>query len=320
MMHGASGAEGVELDIVHETRYDYAAPLSQAHHLAHLQPLADAHQWLLEYGLSIEPEPGARFELADAFGNACHHFSLALPHGELVVRSHSRVRVIPRFDQLDAARSPTWESVRSALRYVACAPFDPAVEFVQPSPYVPRLEPLRTYARLSFPPGRTVVEGALDLMHRIHADFTYRSASTDVDTPLAKSFEQRVGVCQDFAHVMIGAMRMLGLPARYVSGYLLTQSAVGGAQMVGADASHAWVQIYAPATSGLPPDGWLDLDPTNDIVPAGGHVRVAVGRDYGDVAPLRGVIRGGGRHVLSVGVSTRRVDVPGAAGPVVATS
>jgi transglutaminase-like putative cysteine protease len=161
-----------------------------------------------------------------------------------------------------------------------------------------------------------VAEGAVELMQRIHADFSYRSRSTDVDTPVAEAFERRIGVCQDFAHVMIGALRMLGLPARYVSGYLLTHAADGHA-LVGADASHAWVQLYAPGTPGLPDDGWLDLDPTNDTIPATDHVRVAVGRDYGDVAPLRGVIRGGGRHTLVVGVTTRRHDHP-AAGPVVA--
>jgi transglutaminase-like putative cysteine protease len=307
----------VELSVVHDTRYDYAAPVSQAHHLAHLKPLHDAHQQLLDFTLRIEPDPGDLSERIDAFGNAAHHFSLALPHGELHVRSSSRLRVAARFESLDAASSPPWDGLRDRLHYVARAPYDPAVGFVQPSPFIPRLEPLRAYGRSSFPPGRPVVEGAIELMQRIHGDFSYRSQSTQVDTPVAEAFERRTGVCQDFAHVMIGALRMLGLPARYVSGYLLTHAAADGHALVGADASHAWVQLHAPGTPGLPDDGWLDLDPTNDAIPATDHIRVAVGRDYGDVAPLRGVIRGGGRHTLAVGVTTRRHDHP-AAGPVVA--
>jgi len=308
----------VELEVTHDTRYDYAAPVSQAHHLAHLRPRVDGHQALVDFDLVVMPAPDARHEHADTFGNACLHFGLTQPHRVLTVRAHSRVRVVARFDGLDAARSPAWETVRDRLRYVARAPFDPAVEFVQPSPQVPRLEALRAYGAASFQAGRPLAEGAVGLMRRIHADFGYRSQATQVDTPLAHAFEQRAGVCQHFAHLMIGALRMLGLPARYVSGYLLTQSGADGHALVGADASHAWVQVYAPGTPGVPADGWLDLDPTNDAVPATDHVRVAVGRDYGDVAPLRGVIRGGGHHALSVGVRTRRVGRDGTAGPVVA--
>jgi transglutaminase-like putative cysteine protease len=155
-------------------------------------------------------------------------------------------------------------------------------------------------------------------MHRLHAEFRYEARSTQVDTPLAQAFAQRSGVCQDFAHLLAGALRMLGLPARYVSGYLRTES-TDGVRHIGADASHAWVQVWAPGTPGVPPDGWLDLDPTNDLVPGADHVRLATGRDYGDVAPLRGVIRGGGRHVLTVGVTTRPVPPENVAGPGVAS-
>jgi transglutaminase-like putative cysteine protease len=142
-------------------------------------------------------------------------------------------------------------------------------------------------------------------MQRVHRDFEYRAQSTQVDTPLEKAFAQRSGVCQDFAQVMIGACRMLGVPARYVSGYLLTQAPGGGDKLVGADASHAWVQVYVPGTPGVPDDGWLDLDPTNNRLAGLEHVRLAVGRDFADVTPLRGVVRGGGKHTLSVGVTTR---------------
>jgi transglutaminase-like putative cysteine protease len=304
--------DAVLLEITHDTRYDYAAPVSLAHHLAHLQPLHDAHQQLLAFDLDIDPAPGHRRVGVDAFGNADCHFGLAQPHASLQVRTRSRVRVAPRFAGLQASASPPWQGLAESLRYEARAPFQGPLEFALPSPYVPRLAPLRRYAEMSFGPGRPVAEAALELMHRVHADFSYESQSTDVDTPLAEVWAHKRGVCQDFAHLMAGAMRMLGLPVRYVSGYLLTYAPEDGATMQGADASHAWVQVWCPGTPGVPEDGWLDLDPTNDLVPGSGHVRVAVGRDFGDVTPLRGVIRGGGgRHTLAVAVRTRVLEAPG---------
>ena len=300
----------VVLEVVHETRYGYAAPVSQAQHLAYLKPLHDARQQLLQHELQIEPAPLSLLHDTDAYGNARVLFSLGMPHRALRVRARSRVALQPAADagaaQAAAALSPRWEEVRAALRYVAGARFDPAVEFAQPSPYVPRLQALRTYAAASFAPGTPVAQGALELMHRIHADFQFRSDSTEIDTPLEQAFAQRSGVCQDFAHLMIGMLRMHGLAACYVSGYLLTTPPAGQERLAGADASHAWVQVYCPDTPGLP-GGWLELDPTNDLVPDASHVRLALGRDYGDVTPLRGVIRGGGRHTLQVAVNTRLV-------------
>ncbi len=311
-------AASMHLEISHDTSYTYAQPVAQSHHIAHLRPLQDAAQTLLDFRLSVQPQPASWRDSVDSFGNACLHFALSQAHRELRVQAFSHVRVTQRFAGLRPQASPPWDLLRERLRYVACAPFDPAVEFVQPSPFVPRVEALRAYARAAFKPGQPVAEAALELMQRIHQDFEYRSQSTEVDTPVALAFEQRIGVCQDFAHVMIGACRMLGVPARYVSGYLLTQLADEGPALVGADASHAWVQVYAPGTPGVPGDGWLDLDPTNNRVPGLEHVRLAVGRDFGDVTPLRGVIRGGGQHTLSVGVTTRRIPHAGRAGPVVA--
>ncbi len=264
---------------------------------------------MLGFELEIVPAPGHLRRGVDAGGNASHWFTLAQPHRELVVTARSRVLVAPRFAALDAAGSAPWEEVAAAMGYVARADFPAAAEFSMPSPYVPRLDALREWARPTLAPGRPVAEAALELMHRLHRDFEYRSASTAVDTPLAEVVARRRGVCQDFAHVLCGALRAFGLPARYVSGYLLTRAPEGGAALLGADASHAWAQVWCPGTPGVPSDGaaagWLDLDPTNDLVPGAGHVRVAAGRDFGDVTPLRGVIRGGGRHGLEVGVATR---------------
>lgn len=297
------------LTVAHDTRYDYATLVAHAHHAAHLQPLQDDAQTVLAFDLLIEPTPAQCQVELDAFGNWRHRFELHAPHQALHVRSTSHVTVAPRFSSLRPDESPAWEAVLERLRYVAGGGFEPAVEFVQPSPYVlwhePRLAALRQWAAASLAPGRPAAAAALDLMHRLHREWAYRPRSTGVDTPLATAFAQRAGVCQDFAHLLIGAWRAHGLPARYVSGYLLTEAPAGEAALLGADASHAWVQLWCPGTPGVPADGWLDLDPTNDLVPASSHVRVAVGRDFGDVTPLRGVIRGGGAHTLAVGVTTR---------------
>jgi transglutaminase-like putative cysteine protease len=297
------------LSVQHHTSYHYTSPVTVAQHLAQLQPLHDAHQQLLAFELSIDPAPATLQPGRDAYGNARHHFSLLQPHTCLRVDAASRVRVLPRFATLRPAQSPAWDELAAQLRYVACAPFEPAVEFALPSPYVPRLSALRDWARPDLPPGRPLAEAAIALMERLHAEFTYESASTAIDTPLAQAFAQKRGVCQDFAHLLAGALRMWGLPARYVSGYLLTRPPDGGEPLLGADASHAWVQVWCPGTLGVPDSGpcagWLDLDPTNNRVPGSGHVRVALGRDFGDVTPLRGVIRGGGQHTLEVGVTTR---------------
>ena len=199
--------------------------------------------------------------------------------------------------------------MRAQLRYAAGRAWQPANEFVHASSYVPLLPALRDWAAPSFTPGRPVARVGLELMARMHADFRYCSDSTDIDTPLADALARREGVCQDFAHLLIGALRSKGLAARYVSGYLLTTPPDGGAAgapWLGADASHAWAALWCPMTDGSAPQ-WLELDPTNNIVPAAGHVRLAVGRDYGDVTPLRGVIRGGGEHQLEVRVRTMRV-------------
>ena len=294
------------LEVEHTTRYRYGAPATQARHLAYLKPLHDARQQLLQHELLIEPAPLQLRRDRDAFGNQRVFFDLDQPHRELRVCARSRVALTAAGTRIDAAAAPRWEDLRQQLRYEAGARFDAAVEFAQPSPYVPRLQVLRDYALASFAAGVPVAVGALELMHRIHADFEFRAASTAVDTPLLQAFEQRAGVCQDFAHLMIAALRMLGLAARYVSGYLLTTPPPGQVKLVGADASHAWVQVYCPDTPGLP-GAWLELDPTNDLVPSTDHVRLALGRDYGDVTPLRGVMRGAGRHTLDVAVNTRRL-------------
>jgi len=328
----APPANGRVFIVEHDTEYTYSTQVAFAQHLAHLTPLSGPGQRLEDFSLQIDPPPTLRHTGTDAFGNERTYFALNVAHEGLRVQTRSRVRVAPLHHGLDARQSPAWEGVRDALRYVAGAPYAPATEFVFSSAFVPYDTDLRDYAQASFGPRQTVLGGALDLMHRIHSDFRYAAGSTDVATPVREAFAARAGVCQDFTHVMIGGLRALGLPARYVSGYLFTHPAPpekgeadmpgaqalakggegpgdghrrapgsdraddAGAPLVGADASHAWVSVYCPRF------GWVELDPTNDLIPGSGHIRLAVGRDYGDVAPLRGVVQGGGEHQLRVAV------------------
>jgi transglutaminase-like putative cysteine protease len=293
--------------VTHDTRYAYGAPVEVAQHVAHLRPLEDARQQVEAFEMTIEPAPSHHGTGRDAFGNSRVFFAVTQPHAALTVRATSRVRVASRRPGCTLDATPPWEAVRERLRYAAAQPYEPASQFAMPSPFVPRLGALRELADSCFPPGMPVAAGAVALMRRVHAEFAYESASTQVDTPLADVLEHRRGVCQDFAHAAIGALRMLGLAARYVSGYLLTDAADGHPPILGADASHAWLAVWCPGLRGGT-DDWLELDPTNDLLPETGHVRLAVGRDYGDVTPLRGVIRGGGEHALDVRVHTRRVE------------
>ena len=218
------------------------------------------------------------------------------------------VRTRPRPQPRGAA---PWEEVRERLRYHRGAAYDPAAEFVFASPYVPRQEDFVAYAQPSFPQGRPLLEAARDLMSRIHADFAYEPEVTDVGTPALDALHLRKGVCQDFAHVMLACLRSLGLPARYVSGYLLTSPPPGQPRLVGSDASHAWVSVYLPGDG--EPGRWADLDPTNDRAPGEDYVTLATGRDYSDVAPVRGVIHGGANHRLHVAVTVTPVEESGAA-------
>lgn len=293
------------LRVTHDTVYDYTPAVKDAQHVAHLQPRDDATQRLLHHTLHIAPEPAQCVTAPDVFGNTRAFFSLPFMHESLQVRAESLVATAP---PLPAAPGMPWERVRARMRYSRGAAYDSATEFSFPSPYAPRHAQFVAYARPSFEPERPVVEAAQDLMARIHADFTYASAATDVGTPALQALAMRKGVCQDFAHIMIACLRGLGLPARYVSGYLLTQVPEGQQRLVGSDASHAWVSVWSPDPDGGADEGqWCDLDPTNNRAPGEDYVTLAVGRDYSDVSPVRGVIHGGERHILHVGVTVEPV-------------
>ena len=288
----------MRLHVVHETTYDYTPGVKTAQHMGHLKPAHDVRQRLLSHAITVEPAPARQSEWTDVYGNTRTFFSLQVAHAQLKVVAESVVETA-------AAPAPgdslPWEDVRERMRYHRTAQYDPASEFVFASPYVPRDEQFADYARASFTPGRPVLEAATDLMQRIHADFEYVTEATDVGTPALEALQLRQGVCQDFAHVMLGCLRSLGLPARYVSGYLLTEPPPGQPRLVGSDASHAWVSVYLPAEAGA--GEWAELDPTNSRAPGEDYVRLATGRDYSDVSPMRGVIHGGSNHVLGVAVT-----------------
>jgi transglutaminase-like putative cysteine protease len=286
------------LHVLHETAYDYSPMVRTAQHMAHLKPLSTPHQQLLSHRLAVEPKPARQTESVDVYGNTRSFFSLQYSHDGLRVLAESLVSTAPRDEP---ASSMTWEQAVERMRYHRATLYDPAAEFAFASPYVPRDAAFVAYAQASFPEGRPLLECARDLMHRIHADFEYETSATDVNTPALESLALRKGVCQDLAHVMLGCLRSLRLPARYVSGYLLTHPAPGQPRLVGCDASHAWVSLYLPSSEG--PGTWVDLDPTNDRAPGEDYVTLAIGRDYSDVSPMRGVLHGGANHALRVAVT-----------------
>lgn len=286
------------LHVVHETRYDYSPPVTTAHHVAHLKPVHGGRQQLLSHELHVDPEPVQRGETADVWGNKRTFFSMGSQHAQLKVVARSTVSTTA---PPAIAGRITWEEARERMRYHREASWDPAAEFVFASPHVPRHAEFAAYAMPSFAPHRPLVEAATDLMARIHADFDYEPEATDVSTPALDALRLRKGVCQDFAHVMLAALRSVGLAARYVSGYVLTQPTAGQARLPGADASHAWVAVHVPGEGAR--GDWLELDPTNGRSPGEDYVVLATGRDYSDVSPIRGVIRGGANHQLRVAVT-----------------
>lgn len=298
------------LSVEHETLYKYNHAVEQAQHIACLRPLSDAGQRLEVFDMSVSPVPTQHSTRRDSHGNSRAYFALHAAHTQLRVMARSQVTVSSRYQGLEPANGPTCGEVRELLSYRAQAAFQPASEYMYASPYVPCLSALREYGLASLHDDRPLAEAAMELMSRIYEDFTYAPASTDISTPVLDVFLQRKGVCQDFAHLMLGCLRACGLAGRYVSGYLLTLPPPGQAPLVGADASHAWVSVWIPGLGLERAEDWLDLDPTNDCVPDIHHVRVAHGRDFGDVTPLRGVIRGGGSHTLLVRVTTRLLDEP----------
>ena len=269
----------------HQTVYRYSEDVSLSHSLLTCQPRSTSWQQVLSCDTWIEPTPTFWEKRRDALGNWIGYFSLEERHRQLSIVCRSLVEMSPRpspsdpaiaWDQLPALEPDLYQFLY-ATAWTDCAD-------------------CKTYASPSFGAGRSAYAAALELTARVHQDFVYVPGSTLVSTPISQVMKQRQGVCQDFAHVMVSCLRSFGLPARYVSGYLLTQPPPGQARLVGADASHAWVSVWLPAL------GWVDFDPTNNCLCDERHVVLAWGRDYQEVAPVRGVVLGGGRQQIQVGV------------------
>lgn len=286
-------------EVRHSTRYEYGGEVAHAHQLLHLTPRDTDTQHAEGHAVLMHPVALLHASHEDVFGNTVTRLELDRPHHELEIIASMRVRVDPP-PARDPAASASWEDVAALLRYRAEPRSDElldALRFRWASPLVPVKAVFAAYGRECFPAGAPLLECALRLMGRIHRDFRYVPGATQISTPLLEVLAGREGVCQDFAHIMIACLRSHGLAARYVSGYLRTRPPDGEPERLGADASHAWVSVYAP------PFGWVQLDPTNNLLVAQEHVVLAWGRDFGDVSPLRGVLLGGGSHTLHVAVS-----------------
>jgi transglutaminase-like putative cysteine protease len=287
--------------IVHRTTYKYKYPVSVGNHVACLKPRALPHHQLAESELHIQPRPATRTERVDFFGNRLCFFTIQEPHRELVVEAQSEVIMEGKAAPWPQLALPWEEAIKVVPNDHSPAGLE-AYQFGFESPRIRVRPEFASYALQSFTPRRPMPEALLDLTARIHKDFRFDSKATSVRTPIEEVFKKRRGVCQDFAHLQIACLRSLNLAARYVSGYLRTYPPPGQPRLVGADASHAWVSAYCPGI------GWLDMDPTNNLVPTNGHVTLAWGRDYGDVSPLRGLILGGGSHKLKVAVDMEPLD------------
>jgi transglutaminase-like putative cysteine protease len=289
-------------EIRHTTKYAYAAPVASARCLLRLLPRDEDGQRVLRSAVELSPRPARRNERVDFFGNRVIEASIDSPHKALQITLEARIDVRRR-ETPAAALTPTWETVRhAAASFQSLEPQAPA-HFLFAGRLTPLQPSVTAYARESFPAGRPILEAAMELMRRIHADFRYDPAATEVTTPLHEAFSRRSGVCQDFAHIMIVALRGLGLPAAYVSGYLRTLPAPGQKRLEGADASHAWISLWCG-----PAFGWLQLDPTNDMLVCDEHIVLATGRDYADVSPIDGVILGAGKQSLEVSVDVKALE------------
>ncbi len=287
--------------ILHRSTYKYRHPVSVGSHVACLQPRALPHRQSSRSELHIYPTPATRTERLDYFGNLLCFFTVQEPHKELVVEARSEV-IVEEHPVPQPQEDLPWEEAAASRSGDRSPAGLVAYQFSFESPRI-RIRPeFAAYALQSFTPQRPLTEALLDLTARIHKDFRFDSRVTNVRTPSEEVFRKRRGVCQDFAHVQIACLRSLNLSARYVSGYLRTYPDPGKPRLIGADASHAWVSAYRPGS------GWLDLDPTNNLVPSTGHVTLAWGRDYSDVSPLHGLVSGGGGHTLKVGVDMEPVD------------
>ncbi|MGK5023446.1 transglutaminase family protein [Janthinobacterium sp. RB2R34] len=289
--------------VVHETRYRYQSTVTLSQQYLHMTPRPFAWQQTESHLIWLDPVVNESREGLDYFGNLIRHVALTAQHDSLLVHAESTVVLRARPGLAAIAAALPWESVRDMMGKEKSAATLEACRYLYASPHVKWFPELEDYARVSFTAGRPQLDAALELTQRIFDDFEFDSKATEISTPLEQVMRGRRGVCQDFAQLMIGCLRSIGLPARYISGYLLTHPPAGKPRLVGADASHAWVSVYCPAL------GWIDFDPTNRCLVQHEHITLGWGRDFSDVTPMRGVVLGGGRQDLDVQVTVTPLPV-----------
>jgi len=294
----------VRYRIRHATTYLYSGRIDLCHSVARLIPREDEGQETLSHHIEVTPVPDFRTERFDYFGNAINYFAIQGSHESLKVVSSLTVEKSGDLVTLASAKQ-AWDAPIRSASDTPMTGLDASglllADFLLPTKACPNLPEVRALLEPSLTPGRDIMELSEDLMRRIYTEFRYVPGATDLSTPLAKVLEQKQGVCQDFAHVMVSALRSVGIPARYVSGYLETLPPPGGVKLQGADASHAWVEVYAKET------GWVGFDPTNNKLPGPQHLKIAHGRDYFDVQPLKGIFLGTGFQSLGVEVDVERM-------------
>jgi transglutaminase-like putative cysteine protease len=293
----ADAATCARYSVVHETRYNYESTVSLSQQYLHLTPRSFAFQETESHQIWLDPGVNDSRDGVDYFGNCTRHVSITLPHDSLLVHAASTVALRARPGLSQVGGTLPWESVRDMMGKERSAATLEACRYLYASPHVTLFPALEAYARRSYTPGRPQLDAALDLTHRIFDDFEFDDKATNVSTPLEQVWRGRRGVCQDFAHLMIGCLRSIGLPARYMSGYILTHPPPGKPRLIGADASHAWVSVYCPEL------GWVDVDPTNRCLVQHEHITLGWGRDFSDVTPMRGIVLGGGMQTLTVQVT-----------------
>lgn len=291
--------------ITHRTSYRHSETVPLCQNALWLTPRKDEWQKRMSHRLDINPSPTGRGSRTDYFGNEVTYFTLDNGYRALDIVAVSEVEVVPRSQNMQGEESPAWETLAADRCDDLSATGIDIFQYRFDSPLAIASEELAEYARESFNPRRPIFDAARELTSRIHTDFVYDPRATTVQTSVSEAFSLKRGVCQDFAHVEIACLRSLGLPARYISGYVRTIPPSGQPRLVGADASHAWVSVYCGQ------NGWVDFDPTNDLVPSADHVTIGWGRDYNDITPVRGLFVGGGHHELHVSVDVAPIDEEG---------
>jgi transglutaminase-like putative cysteine protease len=291
-------------NIFHKTVFNYQSTVSFSHNIARLKPKESLSQKLLEFSMEFTPKEYESHEFIDSFGNENMHLLLREPHQSLCVVGKSKVEIFPEIikEQINNLRAKSI-SFGNALERLSKFHADDleAKQFLYESKLITRKSKLiKDYALESFAKERDIFEATNELMERIYTDFEFVSGFSDITTPVEKTFETRKGVCQDFAQFGISALRSIGLPAKYMSGYIETLPPQGEEKLFGADASHAWFSVYIPNA------GWAEFDPTNNIIPHEQHILLGSGRDYHDISPLKGVVMSSGGSHLSVMVDVRR--------------